>query len=202
MTESSLATNFRNLDRMRLTTRRALLPVALAATLVVVAGAALGFYRSHTATPTFPVVDTSALSPGRAAVVRILGEEYATQAGMSKYSEGNDEPWCADFTSWVMRASGKPFTNPNSGHWRIPGVLTLTAYLKEEGRYEAPGYAPKPGDMVLYDEPSPKGQHVNIVLINDNGTLTTVGGGEGRGVGLSTYAAADDAGITGYGRYE
>ncbi|MBL3751519.1 hypothetical protein IPW42_18065, partial [Mycobacteroides abscessus subsp. massiliense] len=44
--------------------------------------------------------------------------------------------------------------------------------------------------------------HVNIVLINDKGTLTTVGGGEGRGVGLSTYVAADDSGITGYGRYE
>ena len=194
--------HFRNLNRMRLPTRRALLLVALVATLVVVAGGAIGFYRSRTTTPAFPVVDTSALSPGRAAVVRILGEEYATQAGMSKYSEGNDEPWCADFTSWVMRASGKPFANPNSGHWRIPGVLTLTAYLKDGGRYEAPGYAPKPGDMVLYDVPSPKGQHVNIVLINDHGTLTTVGGGEGRGVGLSTYVAADDSGITGYGRYE
>ncbi|AGM26762.1 CHAP domain-containing protein [Mycobacteroides abscessus] len=187
---------------MRPTTRRALLLVALVATLVVAGGGAVGVYRSRTATPPFPVVDTAALSPGRAAVVRILGEEYAAQAGMTKYSEGNDEPWCADFTSWVMRASGKPFSNPNSGHWRIPGVLTLTAYLRDEGRYETPGYAPEPGDMVLYDKPSPKGQHVNIVLINDNGTLTTVGGGEGRGVGLSTYVAADDSGITGYGRYE
>ncbi|WP_078324225.1 CHAP domain-containing protein [Mycobacteroides salmoniphilum] len=187
---------------MRLSTRRALILVALVTTLVVVAGGAIGFYRSRTASPAFPVVDTTALSPGRAAVVRILGQEYAEQAGMVKYSEGNDEPWCADFTSWVMRESGRPFANPNSGNWRIPGVLTLTAYLKDQGRYETPEYAPKPGDMVLYDEPSPKGQHVNIVLINDNGTLTTVGGGEGRGVGLSTYVAADDSGITGYGRYE
>ncbi|SKW26315.1 Uncharacterised protein [Mycobacteroides abscessus subsp. abscessus] len=82
-------------------------------------------------------------------MVRILGEEYAAQAGMTKYSEGNDEPWCADFTSWVMRASGKPFSNPNSGHWRIPGVLTLTAYLRDEGRYETPGYAPEPGEQEL-----------------------------------------------------
>lgn len=187
---------------MRLSTRRALILVALVATLVVAAGGAIGFYRSRTASPAFPVVDTTALSSGRAAVVRILGQEYAEQAGMAKYSDGNDEPWCADFTSWVMRESGQPFANPNSGNWRIPGVLTLTAYLKDEGRYETPDYAPRPGDMVLYDEPSPKGQHVNIVLINDNGTLTTVGGGEGRGVGLSTYVAADDSGITGYGRYE
>ncbi|MBA0047460.1 CHAP domain-containing protein [Mycobacterium sp. NPDC050853] len=187
---------------MRPPTRRALLLLALVTTLVVVASGAIGFYRSRTATPAFPVVNTSALSPGRAAVVRILGQEYAEQAGMAKYSEGNDEPWCADFTSWVMRASGTPFANPNSGHWRIPGVLTLTSYLKDQGRYETRDYSPRPGDMVLYDEPSPKGQHVNIVLINDNGTLTTVGGGEGRGVGLSTYAATDDLGITGYGRYE
>lgn len=179
-----------------------MLLVTLAATLAVVAGSAIGIYRSRTSAPAFPVVDTTAMSPGRAAVVRILGQEYTEQAGMVKYSEGNDEPWCADFTSWVMRASGKPFANPNSGHWRIPGVLTLTSYLKDEGRYETRDYSPQPGDMVLYDEPSPKGQHVNIVLINDNGILTTVGGGEGRGVGLSTYTAADDAGITGYGRYE
>ncbi|MGH3724724.1 MAG: CHAP domain-containing protein [Mycobacterium sp.] len=187
---------------MRPQTRRALLLVALVTALVMVAGGALGFYRSRTATPTFPVVDTTALSPGRAAVVRILGQEYAQQAGMVKYSEGNDEPWCADFTSWVMRQSGMPFSNPNSGHWRIPGVLTLTDYLRREGRFEPRVYSPQPGDMVLYNQPSPRGQHVNIVLINDNGTLTTVGGGEGRGVGLATYVAAEDSGITGYGRYE
>jgi hypothetical protein len=187
---------------MRLSTRRALLLVALVTALVMAAGGAIAFYRSRTASPAFPIVDITALTPGRAAVVRVLGQEYAEQAGMVKYSEGNDEPWCADFASWVMRESGRPFANPNSGNWRIPGVLTLTAYLKDQGRYETPEYAPKPGDMVLYDEPSPKGQHVNIVLTNDHGTLTTVGGGEGRGVGLSTYVAADDSGITGYGRYE
>lgn len=50
--------------------------------------------------------------------------------------------------------------------------------------------------------PSPKGQQINTVLININGTLTTVGDGEGREVGLSIYVAADDLGLTGYGRYE
>lgn len=40
------------------------------------------------------------------------------------------------------------------------------------------------------------------MLININGTLTTVGGGEGREVGSSIYVAADDLGLTGYGRYE
>lgn len=56
--------------------------------------------------------------------------------------------------------------------------------------------------MVLYDAPSPKGQHVNIVLINDDGILTTVGGNEGRNVALSTYQISDDPGIRGFGRYE
>lgn len=174
----------------------------VAVALVAATVGAVRLYQDHVAPQPFPSVDTTHLSPGRAAVVHILAREYAAQAGMSKYSEGNDEPWCADFTSWVMRESGKPFSNPNSGSWRIPGVLTLTGYLRDEGRWETRDYRPQPGDMVLYDEPSPHGQHVNIVLINDGGTLTTVGGGEGRGVGLDTFVAADDPGITGYGRYE
>ena len=62
------------------------------------------------------------------------------------------------------------------------GVLTLTAYLRAENRWEGPDYRPQPGDMVIYDEPSPKGQHVNLVLVDDDGTLTTIGGGEGRGM--------------------
>lgn len=187
---------------MRKRTWGILLATALVATAAIVG---IGLQRRHAeqlAAVPFPQVDTSNLSTGRARVVQILSQEYAAQAGMWKYSEGNDEPWCADFTSWVMRESGKPFANPNSGHWRIPGVLTLTDYLRTQGRFEARDYAPQPGDMVLYDEPSPKGQHVNIVLVNNNGTLTTVGGGEGRGVGLSTYTAADDPGIRGFGRYE
>jgi hypothetical protein len=56
--------------------------------------------------------------------------------------------------------------------------------------------------MVIYDEPSPKGQHVNLVLVDDDGTLTTIGGGEGRGIGLSTFRIADDPGIRGFGRLE
>lgn len=50
--------------------------------------------------------------------------------------------------------------------------------------------------------PSPKGQHVNMALINNNGTLTTVSDGAGREVGLSPSGAADDLGITRYGHYE
>lgn len=185
--------------------KRASLVLLAVAVLVMVAVAAVAGYRGyfeHTARPAFPAVDTSQLSPGRAAVVHVLAQEYAAQAGMVKYSEGNDEPWCADFVSWVMRESGKPFSNPNSGHWRIPGVMTLTDYLRAQGRWEPPDYRPEPGDMVLYDKPSPKGQHVNIVLINDNGTLTTVGGSEGHNVGLSTFTIIDDPGIRGFGRYE
>jgi len=181
--------------------------LALVTVAVLVMGAVAGLagyrgYLEHAARPVFPTVDTSQLSPGRAAVVNVLAQEYAAQSGMAKYSEGNDEPWCADFASWVMRESGKPFSNPNSGHWRIPGVMTLTDYLQAHNRWEPPDYRPAPGDMVLYDKPSPKGQHVNIVLVNDNGTLTTVGGGEGANVGLSTFKIDDDPGIRGFGRYE
>jgi hypothetical protein len=93
---------------------RILLVVAALVMVAVAATAGYRGYREHVARPSFPEVDTSQLSPGRAAVVHVLAQEYAAQAGMSKYSEGNDEPWCADFTSWVMRESGKPFSNPAS----------------------------------------------------------------------------------------
>lgn len=90
-------------------------------------------------------------------MVRILGEEYAAQAGMAKYSEGNDEPWCADFTSWVMRASGKPFSNPNSGHWRIPGVLTLTAYLRDADATRLPATHQNPATWCCTTNRVPRG---------------------------------------------
>ena len=68
--------------------------LVVAALVLAGVGALAGYrgYREHVARPDFPAVDTSTLSPGRAAVVHILAQEYAAQSGMSKYSEGNDEP--------------------------------------------------------------------------------------------------------------
>lgn len=60
--------------------KRASLALLAVAGLVMVAVAALAGYRGyleHAARPAFPTVDTAQLSPGRAAVVHVLAQEYA-----------------------------------------------------------------------------------------------------------------------------
>ena len=68
------------------------------------------------------------------------------------------------------------------------------------GRFHLPGeYSPRPGDVVLYAPVMATfGQHTNIVVHNDGGTLTTVGGNERGEVGAATVDS-HDPGIVGYG---
>ncbi len=148
---------------------------------------------------TFPAIDASVLEPRQARVIEVLRTEFDAQRPGTTYSEGITEPWCADFVSFVMREAGMPLANPNSGAWRIPGVYTLQEYYQSAGRFEPPSYRPVAGDVVLYDDPSPFGQHTNVVVANDNGVLTTVGGNEG-GIRVRNFTAADDQGIVGFGR--
>ncbi|MCW4354278.1 CHAP domain-containing protein [Hoyosella sp. YIM 151337] len=150
----------------------------------------------------FPEVETAQLDERQTAVIDVLRAEFDANPPGEKYSEGSDEAWCANFVSWVMREAGMPFTNPNSGSWRIPGVYTLEEYFRAEGRFRASdsGYAPKPGDVVLYSNRSKFTQHTAIVVRNDDGKLTTVGGNE---FFYGTVAARNvntaHSGIVGYG---
>lgn len=152
----------------------------------------------------FPAIDRTALAPEQARVVDAAAAEFADPRTGSGYSEGNDEPWCANFVSWVMRAAGIPLANPNSGSWRIPGVYTLQEYYESSGRFAGvgSGYRPATGDVILYSPASRFGQHTNIVLTADNGTLTTIGGNEGDAVGIERWnpTAVPDIHIVGYGR--
>lgn len=53
---------------------------------------------------------------------------------------------------------------------------------------------------MLYDNPSPFGQHVNIVLsVNNDGSITTVGGNEPGGIRVKTHVAHTKPGFVGYG---
>lgn len=150
---------------------------------------------------TFPTIDTSHLTPTQQRIVALLKQEFTTQNPGTYYAEGTDEAWCADFASWIMKNAGRPFTNPNSGSWRIPGVYTLQDYFQGEHRFVVAGtkYTPKVGDVVIYHDPSPFGTHTNIVIANDNGKLTTVGGNEPGGIRVKSYNPADDPGLVGYG---
>ena len=155
----------------------------------------------------FPDMKTDDLSNSQIKLVNILKSEYNKQPksydqNMLNYSQGTQEPWCADFVSWVYNQAGMPLSNPNSGSWRIPGTQTLKQYFKTLGNWQEynTGYQPKLGDVVIYDKnASPFGQHTNIVLKNEDGTITTVGGNENREVRIQTFKISDHMGIDGYG---
>ncbi|MFF0816390.1 CHAP domain-containing protein [Rhodococcus sp. NPDC003318] len=177
---------------------------ALAVLVVVVAGVLWAVPSRYLPwdTTDFPDVDRTALSAEQARVVDLLETEHDAQRPGTFYSEGVEEPWCADFVSWIMRESGMPLSNPNSGHWRIPGVYTLQAYYESQGRF-APvegGYRPGVGDVVLYDNSSWVGQHTNIVVAVDGDTATTVGGNEMGRIRVHTVDWAGDSAVVGFGR--
>jgi hypothetical protein len=161
--------------------------------------AAEGTQTAHT--ESFPDIDQSKLDPTQQKIVALLRQEYVAQNKGTKYSGGVDEPWCADFVSWIMNQADVPLHNPNSGSWRIPGTYTLREYYQSTGKFKSGSstYQPKVGDVVLYDNPSPFGQHTNIVVRNVDGVITTVGGNEPGGIRVYTHTDADKAGLVGYG---
>lgn len=152
------------------------------------------------AMPDFPVIDTSKLSDHQKKLVATLHTEYLAQPIGTKYSEGAQESWCADFVSWVMREVGVPLANPNSGSWRIPGTHTLREYYEQKSEFHAidSGYVPKLGDVAIYDGPGWFGQHTNIVLKYGEGSVTTIGGNEAGKIRVQTRPTPVQ-GLLGYG---
>ncbi|MFE3291935.1 CHAP domain-containing protein [Rhodococcus sp. NPDC059234] len=155
-------------------------------------------------TADFPTVNRSELSGPQARIVDLLDAEHRAQRPGTFYSEGSEEPWCADFVSWIMREADLPLSNPNSGHWRIPGVYTLREYYASQGRFEKAGggYRPVVGDVVLYDNSSWVGQHTNIVVAVDRNTATTVGGNEFGRIRVHDLDWTSDSAVVGFGRLD
>ena len=141
----------------------------------------------------FPTIDTESFTPNQIKLFDQLKAEYAKHpvsfdANVLRYTDGVKEPWCADFISWNMRELGRPFSNPNSGGWRIPGVYTLREYYQSTNRWQAAGtYVPKFGDAAIYAK-TPSQSHVNFVLSVDTGnqTMITIGGNEEGNVKIKT----------------
>lgn len=153
----------------------------------------------------YPEINLADLGPTQKKIVDITKSEFHNQPDYTKYSEGNSEPWCSDFVSWVYKEAGTPMQNPVSGSWRIPGTYTLRDYLVKEGRFKdsEAEYTPHTGDLMLYDNPNPFGGHVNIVLkVNSDKSITTVGGNEPGGIRVKTHKAYLDPGFVGYGTLE
>lgn len=143
-------------------------------------------------TPSTPATAPSqgALSPVRQNVVCLANAEYALwksgKEGPSpnkpysffKYTENNDEEWCADFTSWIYNQAGYPIGVGKN--WRVAGVPSVKAIGEREDKFIYHGistYVPKPGDMAIYGSE----EHINLVVsVNENTTsVTTIGGNQG-----------------------
>lgn len=152
----------------------------------------------------FPEIDRAALTSTQLRIVDLLADQHDAQHPGTFYSEGVEEPWCADFVSWVMREAGVPLANPHSGHWRIPGVYTLQEYYEQTGRFEpaGSGHRPQVGDVVLYHSAVGFGQreHTNIVVAVDGDRAITVGGNEMGRIRVHELDWAGDGAVVGFGR--
>ena len=150
---------------------------------------------------TFPDIATTNLSPTRQKIISLAKTEFKAQSAGTKFSQGAKEPWCANFVSYIMNQAGAPLKNPHTGGWRIPGTFTLREYYEANGRFKPAnsGYQPLPGDVAIYRNSPVFGDHTNIVLKNDNGVLTTVGGNEMNRIRVFTNRDKQYDGLLGYG---
>ena len=149
----------------------------------------------------FPDIDTTNLSPTRQKIISLAKTEFKAQSAGAKFSQGAEEAWCANFVSWIMHQAGAPLKNPHTGGWRIPGTFTLREYYEATGRFKSAnsGYQPLPGDAAIYRNSPVFGDHANIVLRNDNGVLTTVGGNEANRIRVFVNHDKQYDGLLGYG---
>ena len=85
----------------------------------------------------FPDIDTANLSPTRQKIISLAKTEFKAQSAGTKFSQGAEEAWCANFVSWIMYQAGAPLKNPHTGGWRIPGTFTLREYYEANGRFKS-----------------------------------------------------------------
>ena len=112
-------------------------------------------------------------------------------------TDGNAEPWCADFVSYAYRRAGMPFSGGLSGGWRIPGALALRGWYVDRGRWTPRSRAaPQPGDVVYFTW-----DHLGIVRRVVGDALETIEGNASHAVRLRVYPAwRSHPGIDGFGR--
>lgn len=136
-----------------------------------------------------PTNATANLSQVRQNVVCIAQQELALWnagtlkpglAGYGKYSQNNDQLWCADFASWVYNQAQYPLQpDPN---WRVPTVDGVRGVGEKNQNFHwhpIGGYIPKPGDMVIYKNVAKGVSHVNIVVAVNGDSILTLGGDQG-----------------------
>jgi hypothetical protein len=107
-----------------------------------------------------------------------VGYRSSSADSFAKYSQNNDELWCADFASWIYNQAGYPIgTSPN---WRVAsvdGIHTIGDQDQKFHYHAAGNYTPKPGDLVLHQTRAQS--HVNIVIsVNANANSMVIIGGD------------------------
>ena len=148
----------------------------------------------------FPYLDDTLLSDDVKSLLNLAKSEFDNPKPGEYYAKGVSEPWCADFVSYLYNETGKPFTNPNTGSWRIPGIYTLQDYLESIDAWHSElTYSPQPGDIVIYNG-GLFGGHTNIVVQVDGDYITTIGGNEGNRIRLDHFKWQDKSyGVQGFG---
>jgi cell wall-associated NlpC family hydrolase len=98
-------------------------------------------------------------------------------------------PWCAYFVSWVAREAGTPLGDAGEGYGSVDA---LWAWAQQSGHALPAGDAPRPGDLIVWDE------HVGIVEhIGSDGTIHTIEGNTSDRVARRVHTAA---GVVGFVR--
>lgn len=160
----------------------------------------------------FPLIDESRLTAVQKRIVAIAKSEYAKHPtgydeSVMVYTEGIEEPWCANFISWVRDEAGIPYEHPTTSYWRIPGVSTLRDYYRQYDAYfAASDYTPKLGDVAFYEgntADTNSSEHVALVLGVEGDKLITIGGNETNNAILQiryNKLAVGERGLVGFGR--
>lgn len=125
-----------------------------------------------------------------------LGKRETTQnAGpeIRMFTCGKNEPWCADFVSYVLWEAGVPIASGENG-WKVASVAAIREHFTRLGRWtniktlgsnSVPDCV-KPGDLITWTKDNASGEgtkgHIGIVEKVQDGKVYTIEGntrGEG-----------------------
>jgi hypothetical protein len=126
---------------------------------------------------------------------------YTVNGYHSCPSNGNDNPWCADFAGWAWSKAGV----------NVGGLTYWAHSFKDYGIshhtwYNFVGFTPEVGDAVVFVDSNGVPQHVAIVYSQSGssgsgGTVTSIGGNEANAVGVHTYPSKVGTYVSSIGWY-
>ncbi len=147
-----------------------------------------------------PVASGGPLAVAQALLARGIveqprGSDWSPEIAV--FTDGNREPWCADFVSYVLREGGRPLTGGASGGWRIAAAAGVRRWFAAAGRWRARDVAiPAPGDVVSF-----AWGHVGIVERATPDVLVTIEGNSSDALTRRTRVGwRRDTRIEGFGR--